>query len=53
VDQWLSVPVENRGRVLMHVAAVALKRVTPDSVDRIIDFAIQGAVLQVKSKQGE
>jgi hypothetical protein len=50
VDRWLSLPVEHRGRALMHVAAVALKRITPDSVDRIIDFAIQAAVLEVKAK---
>ncbi len=50
VDRWLAVPVENRGRVLMHVAAIVVKRIAPDSVDRIIDFAIQAAVLEVKAR---
>lgn len=50
VERWLSLPVENRGRALMHVAAVAMKRLVPDKIDRIIDFAIQAAVLEVKSR---
>jgi hypothetical protein len=50
-DAWLALPIEQRGRVLMQVAAVQLKRLTPDPADRIIDLAIQLAFVQFRAEQ--
>lgn len=50
VEAWLAVPPESRGRALMTVAATALKRITPDKIDRIIDLAVQLAVVEAKAK---
>lgn len=50
VEAWLALPTKDRGRALMTVAAAALKRLTPRTLDRIIDLAIQLAVLEVKGK---
>ncbi len=51
VEAWLSLPTAQRGRALMHVAATQLKRVVPDRIDRIIDLAVQLAV--VESRQAK
>ena len=45
VDAWLALPPADRGRALMTVAARELKRLTPDVGDRIIDLAVQLAVV--------
>ena len=52
-ETWLSLPREQRGRALLQVAAVQLKRLTPDAADRIIDLAVQLAVVQFRSERAE
>jgi hypothetical protein len=52
-ETWLALPREQRGRALLQVAAVQLKRLTPDAADRIIDLAVQLAVVQFRSERGE
>lgn len=51
VENWLQLPEAQRGRALMQVAATQLKRVAPDTVDRIIDLAVQAAVVQSRADQ--
>lgn len=51
VHAWLQLPREQRGRALMQVAATQLKRVAPDTVDRIIDLAVQAAVVESRAAQ--
>jgi hypothetical protein len=52
VDAWLALPSEQRGRALMQVATIQLKRLTPDPADRIIDLAVQLAFVQFRADQG-
>lgn len=52
VEAWLRLPMEERGRALMQVAALELKRRTPEATGRIIDLAIQFAVVQMRSQEG-
>jgi hypothetical protein len=52
-ETWLALPREQRGRALLQVAAVQLKRLTPDAADRIIDLAVQLAVVQFRSERAE
>jgi hypothetical protein len=52
-ETWLALPREQRGRALLQVAAVQLKRLTPDAADRIIDLAVQLAVVQFRAERGE
>lgn len=49
VEAWLKLPVEERGRALMQVAAQELKRVAPGTTGRIIDLAVQFAVIQMRA----
>ena len=51
-DRWLALPSEQRGRALMQVAAIQLKRLTPDPADRIIDLAVQLAFVQFRADEG-
>lgn len=51
VDAWLALPANQRGRALLHVASSRLKRITPDSADRIIDLAVQIAVVQMRAEE--
>ena len=50
VQTWLQLSPSQRGRALMNVAAIQLKRISPDSVDRIIDLAVQIAVVKMKGE---
>ena len=50
-ESWLQLPQAQRGRALMQVAATQLKRVAPDTFDRIIDLAVQAAVVQSRADQ--
>jgi len=52
-ETWLALPREQRGRALLQVAAIQLKRVTPDAADRIIDLAVQLAVVQFRAERGQ
>lgn len=51
VDAWLAVPVEHRGRALFHAAAHELRRRFPGAADRIIDLAVQMAVVETKAEE--
>jgi hypothetical protein len=51
VDAWLALSANQRGRALLHVASTRLKRITPDSADRIIDLAVQLAVVQMRAEE--
>lgn len=51
VDAWLALSANQRGRALLHVASTQLKRITPDSADRIIDLAVQLAVVQMRAEE--
>lgn len=51
VEAWLALPKEQRGRALMQAAASQLKRVAPDEADRVIDLAVQIAVVQLRSQE--
>ena len=48
-----SFPREQRGRALLQVAAIQLKRLTPDAADPIIDLAVQLAVVQLRAERRE
>lgn len=50
-ETWLALPREQRGRALMQVAAVQLKRLTPEAADRIIDLAVQLAFVRFRAEQ--
>jgi hypothetical protein len=52
-ETWLALPREQRGRALLQVAAIQLKRLTPDAADRIIDLAVQLAVVQFRAERGQ
>jgi len=51
IDAWLELPIESRGRALFHAAAHELKRWAPGTVDRVIDLAVQMAVVEVKAAE--
>ncbi len=51
VEAWLALSANQRGRALLHVASTRLKRITPDSADRIIDLAVQIAVVQMRAEE--
>jgi acyl carrier protein phosphodiesterase len=51
VNAWLALSANQRGRALLHVASTQLKRITPDSADRIIDLAVQLAVVQMRAEE--
>ena len=52
-ETWLALPREQRGRALLQVAAIQLKRLTPDAADPIIDLAVQLAVVQLRAERRE
>jgi hypothetical protein len=50
VDRWLLLDRQARGRALMHVATTYIKTLAPEWADRMIDLAVQAAVVEFKAK---
>lgn len=48
VDSFLALPVEARGRALMHAAATQLARIVPGVPGRVLDLAVQMAVVELR-----
>jgi hypothetical protein len=50
--QWLALEPSERGRALLQIASSALKARVPSAVGRVIDLAVQLAVVQMKDNAG-
>jgi hypothetical protein len=50
--QWLALEPSDRGRALLQIASSALKARVPSAAGRVIDLAVQLAVVRMRDDAG-
>jgi hypothetical protein len=50
VDKWLQLPPEERGKALLYAASQQLGRLYPGTATRVVDLAVQMAVVGVRAR---
>jgi hypothetical protein len=50
VERWLGLPPEERGKALLFAASQQLSRLYPGTASRVVDLAVQMAVVGVRAR---